>query len=172
MTGTLTEGVPGEKWWPRAQARNWRVLPWKDESSEGQTPGPDLSGELRSGPCGCCYNSVMPWYSQQCCLSSYQSELNSSRQEGADSRPLPNIATFPWIMLLWPHPYIPWGAPFSTPKWNACLSWTSLLTDWSQHPCQHSAHPKGHHGCTCGCACRFALSVAHRFTPESSLSDQ
>lgn len=102
-------------------------------------------------------------------LSAYQSQLNSTRQEGAGSHPLPHTATtFPWIMLLWLHPYTPWGGSFSVPKSNACLSWISLLAVWSQHPCEHPAHPKGH----CACACRFALSVAHRFTPEGSLSDQ
>lgn len=72
VAGTLTEGEAREKWWLRAQARNRRLSPWKDESSEGQTPRPDLFGELRSGLCGCCCNSVMPWYSQQpwpICLS-------------------------------------------------------------------------------------------------------
>lgn len=167
LSGTLTEGVPREKW-ARAQARNWRVLPWKYESERGQTPRPHHFGELKSGPCGCCYNS-MPWYSQHCCLSAHQSELNSTRQEGADSHPLPHIATtFPWIMVLWPHHYTPWGGSFSVSKWNVCLSWASLLADWSQHPCQHPAHPKGHRGP----ACKFALSVAHRFTPEGSLNDR
>lgn len=89
-----------------------------------------------------------------------KSQLNSTRQEDSDSHPLfPIATTFPWIMLLWPHPYTPWGGSFSAPKANVCLSWTSLLADWSRHPREHPANPKGH----CGCACRFAdlLSVLH-----------
>lgn len=61
-----------------------------------------------------------------------KSQLNSTRQEGAGSCPLPHITTtFPWIILCWPHPYTPKGGSFSIPK--ACLSWTSLLTDGGQH---------------------------------------
>lgn len=70
-------------------------------------------------------------------LSAYQSQLSSTRQEGAGSHPLPHIATtFPWIMLLWPHPYSPWGGSFSIPKSNACLSW---LLCWQTEVSTHAS---------------------------------